>query len=462
MYAAGQKSGNANVWYFACSSCNHTLVNKILSCLTKERFVLEKWSASSSGKPGLIFLDAHSDYEEAISFLQLQVKGKGCRVCVLNLNANLFETEYKIRILRYGADYFFEQAYLCEPYEHVTERLRRWTTIDSLIYSPVIQSRIVSASLGMMETLRAVIEVAFFSTNNVLILGERGVGKEQVARIIHDLDTRKDKGSFVVLDCTTLKKELSGSELFGHERGAFTGAEHGREGAIALAHKGTFFMDEITELPLTLQSEFLRVVQERMYKKVGGNTWKQSEFRLVSATNRDLRKSALDGDFRSDLLDRIETTAIRIPSLDERKDDIPVIVDFYLAKLFGKEIPRVEKEVYEFLSKKNYPGNVRQLKNIVSNIHMRYAGKGPITLGDLPGVDGEYDATSGPGNWYDEPAFLEALKQAIEEGYDLRKIEEIIQSLTTRITLHKVGKNKEASKILGKSERWIQLQKNKK
>ncbi|HEX7846940.1 MAG TPA: sigma 54-interacting transcriptional regulator, partial [Chitinophagaceae bacterium] len=354
-----------------------------------------------------------------------------------------------------------ENALLQEPYEIITQRLQRWITIDGLLNSPVIRQRIAGNSIPLIEMLRSVIEVAFFSSNNVLILGERGVGKEQVAQIIHLLDTRKEKGDLVILDCTTLKKELSGSELFGHEKGAFTGADYSRDGAVALANKGTFFLDEITELPLNLQAEFLRVVQEGTYKKTGSNHWRSSSFRLVSATNRDLRKSVSEGEFRSDLLDRIETTVIRIPSLDERREDIPLIINFCLQKLFPKEIPVVEKEVYEILSGRNYPGNIRQLKNIISNIAMRYAGTGPITIGDLRGTDFEMAEKTNPDCWFDEPGFLFALQHAIESGFDLRQIEEKIQSLATRITLHKVGKSKDASRILGKSERWVQLQKNK-
>ena len=454
---------NTRIWHYTCSSCNITTVSRILNIWDKEGMAIEKWTVATKSKIGIVFLQTFSDYEEAISFLQLQIKGRGCRVCVLNLGAEPFEVENKIKVLRYGADYFFESSVSKEPFDAVAERLKRWITIDSLISSPIISSRIAGSGLRITEMLRQVIEVAFFSNNNILILGERGVGKEQIACIVHELDTRKGKGAFVVLDCTTLKKELSGSELFGHERGAFTGAESSREGAVALADNGTFFMDEIVELPLILQSEFLRVVQEGMYKKVGSNNWRHTNFRLISATNKDLRKSALEGEFRSDLLDRIETTSIQIPSLDQRKEDIPTIIDFYLVKKYGKQIPLIEKEVYEFLSQRDYPGNIRQLKNILNNIFMKYSGKGPITLGDVPWRDASTQQQDPPGSdkWYDEQGFLDALRQAIESGYDLKQIEEIIQSITTRITLHKVGKNKEASKILGKSERWIQLQKSK-
>ncbi len=451
------------MWLYACASCGQAAMSRIVNAWDKEGLLTEKWSPAVRLRTGVILLHSMTDYEEAISFLQLQIKGKGHHVCILNLDSNTFDTDSKVRILRYGADYFFESSLLHNIYDAVTARLTRWITIDGLLQSPVITSRIAGHSLPTIQMLRQVIEVSFFSKNNLLLLGERGVGKEQIASIIHELDTRERKGGLIILDCTTIKKELSGSELFGHEKGAFTGAENARDGAIALANNGTFFMDEIVELPLNLQAEFLRVIQEGTYKRVGSNNWRRSEFRLIAATNKDLYQCAADGDFRSDLLDRIDTTSIKLPSLNQRREDIPAIIDFCLAKHFNKHAPVVEKEVYDLLTQKDYPGNIRQLKNILHNVCMKYSGKGPITLGDMPWLESLPVNQTGndADKWYDEQGLLSALQQAIESGYDLKQIEDVIQSITTRITLHKVGKNKEASKILGKSERWIQLQKSK-
>src|SRR4029450_8247587 len=160
-----------------------------------------------------------------------------------------------------------------------------------------------------------------FSQVSVLIVGESGTGKELIARLIHDLDQRRDKGDFVVVDCTTIVPELSGSELFGHERGAFTGAVGTREGAFALADGGTLFLDEVGELPLPLQGQLLRVVQARMYKRVGGNHWHRTEFRLVCATNRDLAREVERDAFRSDFYYRIANWPCRLPPLGERRGD---------------------------------------------------------------------------------------------------------------------------------------------
>ena len=449
-------------WYFSTPHVETRFIQKILAELKNEGITADKWTKDIDGKLGLIFIGGYRDYDELISFFQLQLSTKAVRVCVVNTVADLFEGEYKLRILRYGVECFLERAYFSESIECLSERINRWNTVERLLNAPVIREKIIGNSAPAITMLRSIIEVALYSTNNVLLLGERGVGKEKAASVIHELDTRKDKGDFVVMDCATLNKELAGSELFGHERGAFTGAEYGREGAVAQAHKGTFFMDEISEMPTMLQAEFLRVIQEGSYKKVGSNIWKHAEFRLVAASNRDLTKAAEEGNFRSDLLDRISVTVIHIPSLDERKEDIPSIIDFCFGLYFKKNIPLIENEVYDYLKKRNYPGNIRELRNILSNIFLRYPGKGPVTLGDLPEKDMSFDNKLSAMQWFEKKELLELLDEAFEEGYDLKQIKEVIQSLSMKITLQKVGKNRDVSRILGKSERWVQMQKIKK
>ena len=184
--------------------------------------------------------------------------------------------------------------------------------------------------------MRQVVEVACFTDASILITGESGTGKELVARLVHTLDPRANKKDLVVLDCTTVVPELSGSEFFGHERGAFTGAVGAREGAFALADGGTLFLDEVGELPLPLQGQLLRVVQERMYKRVGGNDWHQTEFRLVCATNRDLACEVGADAFRSDFYYRIASWSCRLPPLRERRDDILPLARHFIREFSGE------------------------------------------------------------------------------------------------------------------------------
>ncbi len=218
--------------------------------------------------------------------------------------------------------------------------------LDAAIDAPLVKNNLVGQSRAWTIALRQLVEVAKFSDAPSLILGESGTGKELAARLLHTLDARPDKGELVVVDCTTVVAELSGSEFFGHERGAYTGAANVRDGAFALADGGTLFLDEIGELPLPLQAQLLRVVQERTFKRVGSNTWNKTNFRLVCATNRDLLQEVECGRFRRDLYYRIASTVVRLPALRERLEDIvPLTHHFIKASSAGGPMPAVDDEV---------------------------------------------------------------------------------------------------------------------
>lgn len=204
----------------------------------------------------------------------------------------------------------------------IAARLQRWALVDAIVYSPLVKNNLIGDSVTWLSVVRQIIEVAYFTTAQVLITGESGTGKELVARLIHSLDQREDKKELIVLDCTTVVQDLSGSEFFGHERGAFTGASGPREGAFSLANGGSLFLDEVGELPLRLQAELLRVVQEKSYKKVGSNIWQKTNFRLICATNRDLAKEESQGNFRKDFFYRIASWVCKLPPLRERREDI--------------------------------------------------------------------------------------------------------------------------------------------
>jgi transcriptional regulator with GAF, ATPase, and Fis domain len=263
------------------------------------------------------------------------------------------------------------------------EKLTRWARIDELAASPAVARRLVGGSDVWRALVRDVVEAGFFTTSPVLVTGPTGTGKELVARAIHDLDQRPDKGPFVVVDCTTIVESLSGSEFFGHEKGAFTGAYATRDGAFALADGGTLFLDEIGELPLPLQAELLRVVQEGTYKRVGGNSWRETSFRLVCATNRDLTREIEAGRFRADLYYRIAAWTLETPPLDRRRDDIRALATHFLATLSEGPPPEVDAAVWDHLERRDYPGNVRELKHLVTRMFFRHSG-GIVTIGDVP------------------------------------------------------------------------------
>ena len=208
------------------------------------------------------------------------------------------------------------------------------------------------------------------SENNVLITGETGTGKELFARAIHENSTRT-AGDFVVVDCTALPDTLVESMLFGHERGAFTGADRPKEGLFRHAHKGTLFLDEIGELPLPLQKVFLRVLQERRFRPIGGKKEIESNFRLLAATNRNLEKMVQEGTFRQDLLFRIQTISIQLPPLRERIDDIREIALNHINKtcqISGEPVKGFSPDFFETLELYNWPGNVRELLNTLDKV----------------------------------------------------------------------------------------------
>ncbi|MGR0481519.1 MAG: sigma-54 factor interaction domain-containing protein [Candidatus Electronema sp. V4] len=211
-----------------------------------------------------------------------------------------------------------------------------------------LQQRLVGGSACWQTKLRELVEAGRFTDFPVLLTGESGTGKELAARLIHELDQRAKKGAYVVVDCTTLTPELAGSELFGHEKGAFTGAAGRREGAFALADKGTLFLDEIGELPLPLQAQLLRVLQEYSYKRVGSNTWQQSEFRLLCATNRNLEEEVRQGRFRADLYPAA--------AAGERAEDILPLVRHFIRELRPDEaVPEMDRRCGRISSATSIP-----------------------------------------------------------------------------------------------------------
>ncbi|WP_099188995.1 sigma-54-dependent transcriptional regulator [Tepidibacter mesophilus] len=223
------------------------------------------------------------------------------------------------------------------------------------------------------------------SNVNILILGESGVGKEVFSRYIHNCSDRKDK-HFIPVNCHALSPSLLESELFGHEKGAFTGALERRKGKFEAAHNGTLFMDELGDTSLSTQVKLLRAIEERTIERLGSNKSIDANFRLICATNKDLEKAIEDGEFREDLFYRISTITIEIPPLRDRQEDLPILIDFFLEKSkveLKKYVNKIEKEVMDFLLSYDYPGNIRELKNIVERLVV-LSENGVIREMDIP------------------------------------------------------------------------------
>ena len=240
---------------------------------------------------------------------------------------------------------------------------------------------IIGRSPAMAEVFELVRKAAR-SEANILVLGESGTGKELIARAIHANSPRATR-AFVPVDCASLPEPLLESELFGHEKGAFTGADRTKPGLIEVAHRGTLFLDEIAELPPTLQVKLLRALQERQIRRVGGTSLVDVDARLVSATNRDLREAMAKGQFREELYYRVNVIAIRLPPLRDRAGDVKLLARAFLRKYGQGRILGIEDGAMVALEGYRWPGNVRELQNVVERACALAEGE-VITRGDLP------------------------------------------------------------------------------
>ena len=234
--------------------------------------------------------------------------------------------------------------------------------------------------VGQSSALRHVlnlVETVAPSDSTVLLLGETGTGKELIARAIHERSRRKDR-TFVKLNCAAIPTGLLESELFGHERGAFTGAIAQKIGRLELADQGSLFLDEVGDIPLEVQPKLLRALQEREFERLGSNRTKKVDVRLVAATNRDLEKMMENREFRSDLYYRLNVFPIRIPPLRERPEDIPLLVRYFTQKygrLMNKEIETIPAAAMRKLSSWHWPGNIRELENFIERSVILTHGK---------------------------------------------------------------------------------------
>jgi DNA-binding NtrC family response regulator len=255
-----------------------------------------------------------------------------------------------------------------------------------------------------VESLRRLIDKASRNRLPVLLLGESGTGKEVAARAIYNADPR---GQFVPIDCGSLVGTLMESELFGHVRGAFSGAAESKKGLVEMADGGMAFFDEIGDMPMEMQVKLLRVVQEREFRAVGSTQWRKVDIRIVAATHRDLRAEVAAGRFRQDLYYRLNVFTIHLPPLRQRKDDIPLLVEHFLNG-YGFQPSR---EILDVLESYDWPGNVRELKHCVERMAAMQS-EGALQMADLPSALQYHQASAG----------LESLSDAVAWDRDLPQV----------------------------------------
>jgi len=266
-------------------------------------------------------------------------------------------------------------------------------------------SEIAGSSAALRRVLRQ-IELVAPRDATVLISGETGTGKELIARAVHQHSKRRDK-PLVRVNCTSIPKELFESEFFGHAKGAFTGAIKDRAGRFEVASGGTLFLDEVGEIPLELQSKLLRVLQEKSYERVGEDRTRQTDVRIIAATNRDLEKEVAAGRFREDLYYRLNVFPLQIAPLRERKEDIPLLATHFVELLvneLGCLNPRLTRAGVDSLQSYNWPGNIRELRNVIERAVI--CARGGALEFDLPVTSSFVDSTPCRSQVTDGPEYL--------------------------------------------------------
>lgn len=374
---------------------------------------------------------------------------------ITNPTSNNYKDEWEL--MQLGIHDIYHWAGEDDFKNYILFSIQRQQKVASILNSVLIKDNLIGQSKVWKNFLAKIVETTLFSQCSFLLTGESGTGKELVSRLIHTLDTRQDKQDLILIDCTTIMSELSGSEFFGHERGSYTNALNSREGAFALANRGTLFLDEIGELPLQLQAGLLRVIQEGTYKKVGSNTWQKTNFRLVCATHRNLRQQIDKKHFRQDLFYRISDVEFTVPSLSERKEDIPLLANYFLKQFSkGNNVAEFDDAVIDFLKHRAYPGNIRELRQLIQRIALRHVQHKKITIGEIP-IE-ERKNICHTQHVQQENSLDDIVKQMILKGDNYNGIKEKIGSAAFEAAIDICGGNKQkAAERLGVDVRTVQL-----
>lgn len=404
------------------------------------REALDHWQTE---EPDLVLLDVQLPDIDGPEVLE-NAKREELQGEVVMITA-FHDTEATLKAIRLGAaDYLYKPIDL-DALDLLLEKIllqkaqrERLAKLSHVISKSYKSNQIIGRSKAMIEVVKAIAQVAQ-TPASVLIEGETGTGKELVAQTIHQEAAPEEP--FVAINCAAIVENLLESELFGHERGAFTGAIHRKVGKLEIAGRGTLFLDEIGEFPLQLQAKLLRVLQEREFQRVGGVNTISMPARIVAATNRDLRAMVEEGAFREDLYFRLKVFVIRIPPLRERVEDVIPLTEYFVHRLnqeMGKKVSRIPNAHLEALKGYDWPGNVRELQNVLRRgmIH----SKGEIFELDEDWVR-KKDLTQPGGS--EEPSW------PAEEEEELQSLEEVEKAHIMKVLRRTRGNYGDACRILG-------------
>ena len=381
--------------------------------------LLREIKAADGGGPQVIMMTAYTSTKSAIEAMKLGA-------------TDYVSKPFDVEELKIVAQKALQQAELADENVYLRRELEQKYTFNNII-----------GKSARMQTIFSLVERIARTTSTVLVYGESGTGKELIARAIHFASPRSSR-RFLSINCGAMPENLLESELFGHERGAFTGAVRDKKGLFQEADRGTLFLDEIGEMTLTMQVKLLRALQEKVVRKVGGTEEETVDVRIITATNQDLEARIQSGDFREDLYYRINVLPIHLPALRQRREDIPLLVDFFLQKYCRQmDLPsrQISIDAMNILEGYDWPGNVRELENLIERI-LALSHAETITTRDLP-VHLLTNRRTHPD-----------LAQLPEEGLDL---EAYLESIRTQLMIQALertdGVQTQAAEILGMSFR---------
>lgn len=386
----------------------------------------------------VVLLDLYLADENGLDVLKT-IKEKFPRVSVVMITG-MGSISDAVKATQLGALDFLEKPFSREQFGLILQRVKRHRQLEveveelkEEISGQQPTARFVSKSRNMQDALDLLFRAAE-SDASILLMGESGTGKSIVAREMHARSARKNK-PFVTVNCPSLSKELLESELFGHVKGAFTGAIRDTHGKVHAADGGTLFLDEIGELPKELQPKLLRLLQDWEYERVGETKTRKSDVRVIAATNRNLEEEVANGDFREDLLFRLNVISVELPTLRERREDILFFAEGYLeffAKHYRRDVKKFGKEAEEALQRHPWPGNLREMRNAIERAVILVRGN-EITPDDLPNANRKLSEKGKPaeGPWIGGEFSMEEIEQChmeriLESSSTLARAAEIL------------------------------------
>lgn len=431
-----------------------TIRNILKKTLLKEGLSVEAFESGKDAlnlirekKPDVVFLDIFLGDTNGIDILR-EISTLDKKPYVIMISGH-DEYTYLIEAMKLGAYDYIPKPFDISKIRKVIEEISKILETDSILENP---SRDIIGKSPVMQNIFKIVGRAGIGNDPVLITGESGTGKEVIAKLIHKYSDRAEK-PFVAINCAAIPSGLIEAELFGYERGAFTGADKNKKGKFLYADGGTLFLDEVSELPYDAQGKLLRVLQEMEVNPIGSNRIYKVDVRIIAATNRDLIKLVAEGKFREDLFYRLSVIEINLPPLRERKEDIPELTELFTKealKKYNLKKGGFTKEAVELLKRYDFPGNIRELKNLVNKLIALYRER-PIT----PNIIEKHISSlslrnSSIKNWRD--GYINEVKGMLEKNRKniyLKLVEEAEKIVIEEVLKYTGGNISEAAKYLG-------------